>query len=68
MKTVIIQVPMIAEISEEEFNTGSADVDFGGGQLIQIQKHSDGWFVSNAANGHGFNNFEVYKNSKVEIV
>lgn len=59
---------MIAEISEEEFNNGVADIDLGGSEMVQIQEINGVWKVTNAMNGYGYNTRHEYNDAKVEPI
>lgn len=59
---------LIKKIPLKDLNSDSLDIDFNGHYLIQIQKESDVWKVTNAMNGHGYNCFDEFKDYKVEIL
>lgn len=68
MKKATIYKPVVAEITQEQFDSGIIDIDLAGAELIRIEEQTDGhWEVTNAMNGYGYNTREEYIGAKVEF-
>ena len=55
-------------INSEVLESKSINIDFDGRQLIKIENINQSWIITNAMNGGGENNFELFNGAKLSII
>ena len=56
------------ELPDSLFDGDIIDIDFGGCQMIRIEKLGSKWVITDAMNGWGINNFDEFRNEYIDII